>query len=192
MSRHRTPKSASAAAQPSTRPSMIVAIATPRVVCSVGLKNISRYFRLPSFTPSSSDSYAMRAKSPCGDHRRVHEPEDLEELVDRLVVVDAVDVGRSAARCRACGRGRRPSAVAACPRRGSAARPSAAGAGTRRSPSTTPSGGLMVVGSRRPSGERVDHLLDVGTQRIQHRARAAAPSRTRRPSRGTRRACPTR
>ena len=42
---------------------MIVAIATPRVVCSVGLKNISRYFRLPSFTPSSSDSYAMRAKS---------------------------------------------------------------------------------------------------------------------------------
>ena len=90
------------ARHPSIRPSMIVDIATPRVVCSVGLKNISRYLRLPSFAPSSSDSYAMRGEVALVDHGRVDQPEDLEELVDRLVVVDAVDVGGRAARCRAC------------------------------------------------------------------------------------------
>ena len=68
------------------------------------------------------------------DHRRVHQPEDLEELVDGVVVVDLVDVGGRQRDVVLGGRGRRPSPAATCPRRGSAARPSAAGAGTRRSP----------------------------------------------------------
>ena len=47
---------ASADRMPSTSPATTVVYGTPRVVCSVGLKNISRYLRLPSSTPSSIDS----------------------------------------------------------------------------------------------------------------------------------------
>ena len=135
----------SAARHPSIRPSMIVAIGTPRVVCSVGLKNISRYFRLPSCHAVLERLVRDAREVVAVDHGRVHEPEDLEELVDRLVVVDAVDVVGRQRDVVLAGQVDDRLPGAACPPRGSAARPWAGGAGTRRSPS-----GLLTCAARCP------------------------------------------
>ncbi len=130
----------SAARAPSTRPSMMVAIGTPRGRVQRRVEEHLAVLEVAELHAVLERLVGDPGEVVAVDDGRVHQPEDLEELVDGLVVVDVVDVGGRAARCRACAPGRRRSPGAACPRRGSAAPPWAAGAGTRRSPPSTPLG----------------------------------------------------
>ena len=149
---------------------MIVAIATPRVRVQRGVEEHLAVLEVAELHAVLERLVRDAREVARVDHGRVDEPEDLEELVDRLVVVDAVDVGGRQRDVVLARRDRRPSAAAACPRRGSAARPSAGGAGTRRSPSVAPQTG---EDSRRRGRGHADASASGSGRGTRRRARAA-------------------
>ena len=165
---------------PSTRPSTTVLYGTPRLVCSVGLKNISRYLRLPERDAVLDRLVGGPGEVLLVDKRRGDHREDLQELVDGVVVVEPVDIVR---------RKRDPvlprevgerSPAEPSPRSGSAARPSGRGAGTRRIPSCQLPSHSDLQGRGQDSADPLD---------VRRRAASPCPRPRRtsgRPARGRR------